>query len=115
MKHCLDCGAVALSKQCKPGSTGVEVALWVLLIVPGLAYSIWRMTSRYEGCSQCGSRRIVPAGENMAQTALGKLTPMPSSQSWFCEACGKPIFKGGRFCESCGDLVAGASKGASAR
>jgi hypothetical protein len=115
MKHCLDCGFVGLPKQCKPGTFGVEVVLWVLLVVPGVVYTIWRLSSRYEGCAKCGSKRIVPAGENMAQTAIGRMTPTPSAQSWYCEACGQPIFKGGRFCESCAAMVGGTGRGASAK
>jgi len=115
MKQCLDCGFIGLSKQCKPGSTGTEVVLWVLLLVPGAIYSIWRSSSKYEGCAKCGSRRIVEVDENMPQTNIGRLTPMPSAQSWFCEACGKPIFAGGRFCEDCRALAAGAGKGGSSK
>lgn len=44
-----------------PGSFGMELALWVLFILPGIIYSIWRLAGRYSGCPVCGHDRLVPA------------------------------------------------------
>ena len=140
MKYCLDCGFVSEPVNHKPGTFPMEVALWLLFLIPGVLYfirykpgafpmeaapwllflvpgvfySIWRLTTRYEGCAKCRSNRIVPTDSPVAQAAINKLSPMPSSQAWYCEKCGEPIFSGGRFCPSCGTSASGASKGKTA-
>jgi len=101
MKHCLDCGYVGPSEQYAPGKRLTEVRLWFFFLVPGMIYSLWRFFARYDGCANCASQRIVPVDSPVAQAALRKLSPTPSAQSWYCMACGKPIFGGGNFCSSC--------------
>jgi len=140
MKYCLDCGFVSEPVKYKPGTLAMEVALWLLLIipgvfyflntrlrtismesplwllffVPGVFYSIWRLTTRYEGCAKCRRSRIVPTDTPVAQAAINKMSPTPSAQAWYCEKCGVPIFSGGRFCSSCGTSASGESKGKTA-
>jgi hypothetical protein len=101
MVLCQDCDFVGQPALIKPGSVGREIVLWICLIVPGLVYSIWRFSSRYEGCANCGSRRIVPSDSDAAKATLGKLSPTPSAQSWYCEKCGQPIFVAGSLCSDC--------------
>jgi hypothetical protein len=36
----------------------MEIALWLFLILPGLIYSVWRLTSREKVCGICGGRMI---------------------------------------------------------
>lgn len=140
MKYCLECGFVSEPVKYKPGTFPLEVALWVLFLipvvfyslnyklktlpmesplwllffVPGILYSIWRLTTRYEGCAKCHGRRIVPTDSPVAKAAINKLSPMPSSQAWYCEKCGEPIFGGGRVCPSCGAAASGVSTGKTA-
>lgn len=67
---CKDCGTVGETKTVARGSMGVEIVLWICFIVPGLIYSIWRLSSKHETCRACGSERLVPiatpAGQTMA-------------------------------------------------
>ena len=67
---CKDCGTVGETKTVARGSMGVEIVLWLCFIVPGLIYSIWRLSSKHETCSACGSDRLVPiqtpAGQQLA-------------------------------------------------
>lgn len=58
---CKDCGTVGETKTVARGSMGVEIVLWLCFIVPGLIYSIWRLSSKHETCSACGSDRLLPA------------------------------------------------------
>ena len=109
MKHCLDCGFVGNPEEYRPGATIIELGLWLLFLVPGLIYSIWRLSARYHGCAKCTSKRVVPIDSPIAQAAIERLSPMASAQSWFCMACGKPIFGGGRFCSSCATSTSRAS------
>lgn len=79
-----------------------------LFLLPGAFYSIWRRATRYQGCANCRNRRIVPIDSSAAQSALGRLSPTPSSRAWVCDKCGQPIFGGGRFCENCEPSARGA-------
>ena len=58
---CTTCGFSGPIDAEKPGSGAVELVLWLLLIVPGIIYSVWRSTSRAERiCPKCGGRAVVP-------------------------------------------------------
>lgn len=108
MKYCLDCGFVGQPEQNTPGTFPIEMSLWLFFVVPGVIYSIWRRSARYQGCPKCGNKHIVPTDSSVAQAALARLSPTRSAQSWVCMACGKPIFRGGSFCESCVPRESGA-------
>lgn len=70
---CKDCGTVEESKTKARGSMGIEVVLWLCFLIPGLIYSIWRMSSKYEACSACGSDKVLPLsspiGAQIAQSS----------------------------------------------
>lgn len=57
---CKDCGSIGESSTITKGSIWIEVVLWLCFIVPGLVYSLWRHSSRFEACRVCGSRNVVP-------------------------------------------------------
>ena len=59
-KACPNCGYIGKPKRYTKGSIGWELVLWILFIIPGVFYSIWRIASKYWGCRSCGSRDIVP-------------------------------------------------------
>lgn len=44
-----------------PGSFALELVLWLCLLVPGLIYSVWRVSARRDCCALCGSTDLVPA------------------------------------------------------
>lgn len=48
----------------------MELGLWLLLLLPGLIYSIWRIAGRYPGCPVCNSKNIIPLGTPMAKMIL---------------------------------------------
>lgn len=58
---CPSCGTRGEPKTITRGSTLIELVLWLCLIVPGLIYSIWRLTTRQEGCPACGAIGVIPA------------------------------------------------------
>jgi hypothetical protein len=60
MKYCKTCGHVGHTKQHTKGSLAVELALWMLLILPGMLYSVWRLTTRREVCRLCESDQVIP-------------------------------------------------------
>ncbi len=57
---CPNCGFKGESKSVTKGSFGTELILWLLLIVPGVIYSIWRLTTRHQACPECGADNMVP-------------------------------------------------------
>lgn len=68
MMYCPQCGTTAKPRKHTPGSFLVELVLWLFLIVPGLIYSVWRVSSRKSVCPACGNDRIVPADSPVART-----------------------------------------------
>jgi hypothetical protein len=73
MKHlklCLTCHSVIATTQVTKGSLIIETLFWLLFILPGFIYSIWRLASRYEACSVCGAGNCVPLNTPAAQAIL---------------------------------------------
>jgi hypothetical protein len=60
MKVCKDCGTTGSAQRVTRGSLLVEIFLWLCFLVPGLFYSLWRLSTRYDACPACGSKNIVP-------------------------------------------------------
>ena len=71
---CLECRSEAKPRKRTPGSFILELFLWCLLIVPGLIYSLWRVSARIKVCRVCGSDRIIPSNTLRGQ-ALIELGP----------------------------------------
>lgn len=65
-RHCMTCGTSGLPKVITKGSIFIEIFLWLCLIVPGLIYSIWRLSSRHKACPSCGSPTLVPVASPAA-------------------------------------------------
>jgi Tfp pilus assembly protein PilF len=57
---CSDCGTIGRTETITKGSFFIEVILWLTFLVPGIIYSIWRLTTKTIGCSACGSENIIP-------------------------------------------------------
>lgn len=56
---CPNCGYEGKAKRMIKGSLVLEIVLWLLFIIPGLIYSIWRSTSRYHACPRCKYQFVV--------------------------------------------------------
>jgi len=57
---CKVCGHIGKPKKKAPGNILIEVALWLLFIIPGLIFSIYRMISKKSVCAKCGSSELIP-------------------------------------------------------
>lgn len=57
---CLACGSVDYPRKITRGSFFIEILLYLLLIAPGVIYTLWRLTTKYKGCRTCGSASIIP-------------------------------------------------------
>ena len=68
---CPVCGTRGEPKQITKGSTAIELILWLCFAVPGLIYSIWRLSSRQPGCPSCGTVGMIgvntPNGKMLLQ------------------------------------------------
>lgn len=53
--YCQNYGTVGKPKTVTRGSFLMEVFLWLLLIVPGAIYSLWRLTTKAKVCLRCGA------------------------------------------------------------
>ena len=70
--YCQHCGAVAAPKKVTKGSFLIEIFLWLMLIVPGLIYSLWRLTTKEKVCPRCGAPNMIPIDSPRAREALSK-------------------------------------------
>ena len=58
---CGNCGFVGKPKSKVKGSIILEILRWLFCILPGVIYSLWRMTTRYKACPSCGAPNMIPA------------------------------------------------------
>jgi hypothetical protein len=63
---------VAYLKRYIKGSLFTEIILWLCALLPGLIYSIWRRSTEYWGCPQCGSPNPIPLTSPAAQKFLSE-------------------------------------------
>lgn len=50
---CERCGGVGQPVNYTPGSFLIELLLWFMFCVPGVIYSLWRLSARRRGCPRC--------------------------------------------------------------
>jgi len=64
---CSYCGSIGEPVPYTPGSIWMEILLWFMFILPGLIYSIWRLSSRTKVCPVCKKDAMIPL-----ETPLGQ-------------------------------------------
>ena len=75
---CTMCGSqTRLPKSHTKGSMLIEIVLWLAFIVPGLIYSLWRVTTRQKVCPACGSTALIPLSTPAGQQLLQKFGHKP--------------------------------------
>jgi len=57
---CKNCGFIGKGKTVTPGMLLIELFLWICMLIPGLIYSIWRLTNRIKVCPKCGQQGLLP-------------------------------------------------------
>ncbi|OGF22362.1 hypothetical protein A2Y83_04000 [Candidatus Falkowbacteria bacterium RBG_13_39_14] len=67
---CATCGFVGYPIKVVKGSIFIEIVLWLSFIVPGLIYSIWRLTSKYDACPKCKNASMIPTDSPMGQKLI---------------------------------------------
>lgn len=72
---CQACGTIDKPKVRNRGSSAIEIILWLLFIVPGFCYTLWRMGRKDRSCRTCRSMAVIPTDSPMAQRAMRAFTP----------------------------------------
>lgn len=57
---CTICGYIGKPKNITRGSFFIEIVLWFFFIIPGLIYTIWRLTTKGKVCPACGNLPMIP-------------------------------------------------------
>ena len=96
MRLCAGCGTVAKPASHTPGSMLIELALWLCIVVPGLVYSLWRLSARHKVCPACGNRQLMPLDAPLAQQFMVRndmqhLVPPPRPPSSAAYAVGRGL------------------------
>jgi hypothetical protein len=68
--YCRNCGHVGSPLSLRRGSRILECLLYVLVVVPGVAYTLWRKRSQYLACAQCRGTQLMAADSPLAQAIL---------------------------------------------
>ena len=67
---CTSCGYYGKPTASTKGSFLIEVVLWLCFIIPGLIYSLWRVSSRQHVCPKCHNNTLIPADSPMGKKTL---------------------------------------------
>lgn len=70
---CKNCGSASGTRTITKGSFFIEVILWLIFLVPGIIYSIWRLTTRHQACKDCGSQALVPINSPLGKKLLNDI------------------------------------------
>lgn len=64
---CNQCGFTGYPRKKVRGSIFIELLLWVFFLIPGLIYSIWRLTTKQLVCPNCGNATMIPLNSPIGQ------------------------------------------------
>jgi len=67
---CRTCGYHGPSETVTPGSFLIEVFLWLCLMLPGMLYSVWRLTNRHQACPSCHQTTMIPIASPIGRQLL---------------------------------------------
>lgn len=57
---CTECGYVGKPKRLTKGSALIEIILYLTFIIPGIIYSIWRLSNTVNICPKCKKESMIP-------------------------------------------------------
>lgn len=72
---CPACGSRGEPAMRIRGSLGIEIVLWLCLLVPGLIYSLWRLTTRHPVCPACAQPGMIPIDTPVGRKLLETKPP----------------------------------------
>jgi hypothetical protein len=71
---CPNCGTRGEPKTLTQGNMLIELILWLCFLIPGLIYSIWRLSSRKQVCPACEMPGMIGIHTPNGQLLLKKFT-----------------------------------------
>ncbi len=77
---CLECGCQRDPIRAKRGLLLIEIFMWLLYILPGVIYSIWRRVRSQEVCPNCLNPSIVLTSSSRAMGIRRLLKGFPQSK-----------------------------------
>lgn len=82
---CTSCGYVGRPASTVKGSILIEILLWCFFLVPGIIYSIWRISTKQSVCPKCRRATMIPSdtpvGAKLAQANATSDTAGKASSS----------------------------------
>ena len=72
---CMECGCQRDPIDAKRGLLVIEIFMWLLYIVPGVIYSIWRRVRKHQVCPNCLNPSIVLTSSSRAMGMRRLLKP----------------------------------------
>lgn len=79
-KLCTNCGHVDVPRTKTPGHALIELILWLTFILPGIIFSIWRHSSKFKVCRQCGAPNPIDLNSPMARQIRPDIEPPSPSE-----------------------------------
>jgi hypothetical protein len=83
---CEGCWAIDHPRMELRGSFAIELMLWLLLVVPGIAYARWRGRGGYPVCRRCGSSSVVSEESAQGRSLLASIPHLPAEQQTAVQA-----------------------------
>lgn len=77
---CPNCGTRGEPKTITKGNLAIELILWLCFLIPGLIYSIWRMTSKVQGCPSCGQPDMINVTTPNGKLLIEKFYPQTKAK-----------------------------------
>jgi len=69
---CTACGYIGKPQKTTKGNTLIELILWLFFLIPGLIYSIWRLSSKYDACPKCKGSSMIPTDSPIGQKVINE-------------------------------------------
>ena len=67
---CTVCKSDMKPKRQMPGSILIELVLWCFFLIPGLIYSLWRISSAKKACPCCGAFTFVKSNTDVGKDLI---------------------------------------------
>ena len=76
---CDNCHHIGPAISKTPGSIFFEIVLWIIFILPGVLYSIYRLISKKQVCSVCESDQLIPIDSPRGKELVDQINSKQSS------------------------------------
>ena len=74
-----ECGHVGKPKKVIKGSFFIELILWFLMIIPGLIYTLWRLSTKNKVCPKCEHDSMIPGDSPIGEKLIKKFEPQENN------------------------------------